>query len=599
MSVSVDQPPPMKHPGYTQRTMSERRTHGRELLSALVTYRYDSKHGYEPPSVHRARDANHRREDEGQETTDLDAQSYETWYPSPSDETTSAIQDLPSTTVSPVNEPTADASMVSLTRSPLKILNMTNIPNKLPHPLASNLIVSPQASHTGTAKPTPQTQQTPHHLPEKIFLTLVVTGGVVFLILWAAIRLGSCKRPRWRWRRSIPPLPTVRDRKRTQGDGGLGIPLSLSRKQNHTPPQRIYKSSHWTRTNYQSGIPRPTPPATIGRSTSQGMLGNANATSGQEINKRAEQDQYPFTGAGNCASSSAPPTQRPPSAAPPVVSRLSTVSILLQPNSSDYSQLGSEIGLAIDTPTGPDQRQKLVSWSSVRSLTRAVKGAAVLRRSAVSFASSDSQTSAAIGRALIKATYYTPSPYPRESIPSPSRSQCTEEHDCQQERGLRRSKTQRGQERGVQTPTPDASSLVSSRPALETNDLMEVTQGATNTVSAYSQNQPVSSSDITNEMIVDPAASGSPTSLSAASFVSTLFRTSAGELSEESRDLLAGTLPNATSLEKEVEEQPPRERPLPPTPPLDQTYTDIGSAAADDDSVTDDEGEICTSSYDG
>lgn len=583
----------MKHPGYTRRTMSERRTHGGDLLSTLVTNRYDSKHGYEPPSVHHPRDTNHRREDEGQETTDLDAQSYETWYPSPSDETTPAIQDLPSTTVSPVNEPTPDVSMASLTHSPLKVLNMTNVPNKLPHPLASNLIMPPQAGPTGTAKPTPQTQQTP---PERILLTLFVTGGVVFLIIWAAIRLGSCKRPRWRWRRPIPSLPTVRDKERTQGDSGLEIPLSLSRKQNHTLPQRIYNCSQWTQTNCQSGIPRLTPPATMGRSTSQGMLDNANVTSGQEVNKHAEQDQYPFTGAGNCASSSAPPTQPPPSTATPIMSRLSTVSMSLQPNSSDYSQLGSEIGLAIDTPTGPDQGQKLVSWSSVRSLTRAVRGAAVqVRRSAASFVTSDSQTNAAIGRALIKTTYYTPSPYPRESTPSPSHSQCMDEHDSQQERGLERSKTQRGQERSVQIPIPELSSLVSSlsRPPLETDDAMEVIEGATNAVSAYSQNQPASSSDITNGMIVDPAA---PTSLSAASIVSTPFCTSEGELPEESRGLLAGTLPHRTS--KEVEVQPPRERPLPPTP-LDQTYTNLGSMAADDDSATNGEGEICTSTSDG
>ena len=497
--------------------MSARPLHARSVLFSPATNGRHSKQRHRPSLAHRGK-ADHRRDRGEEETTGSNDEDYEaSWYLPPPDGT----EDPPSTTVSQVDEPTPDVSKVNvIAHPPLKILNMTNIPD---HPLATNLIMPvPQPSHT-----TP-TSQTPRHVPEKVLLALFVLGGVLLLICWTALKLGSCNRPKLRRRKPILLLPTVRDRKRT--DGSARLP-SFARNQNAMISQINYNADPQTQTQRQLGTPRSTSPETMGRTTPQGVANNRSATSGQDIN--AEQERYPFTAIGNCASSSALTSS---TTTTPIVSR---PTMILVPNLSDHSQLGSEVrSAAIDATTVPNPRSKLVSWNS---LIYAVKRATVFRRSMTTIASSDSQTSEAIGRALSKATYYTPSPYPRESIPSPSRSQFAEGLDSQQDHGLGGANIQCGQEREPRTSTP-LSSLASPDDATQIIEGMESVARET------------AISDIAHDVSVDSTALGGPTSVAS-------FHPSA---SEAGRDLLAGTL--RTSLEKEIEDQPSQERPLPPIP---------------------------------
>ncbi|KAL4077100.1 hypothetical protein V8B97DRAFT_1939644 [Scleroderma yunnanense] len=521
--------------------MSKRQHHTENIPSTLVTKGDDFKHRYEPLSAYS--DRGDRKPEHG----------------GPSDVTKPTTQDLPSVTMLRANDPIADPQTDNfIVHPPLKILNMTN---KLPRPLATNLIIPPsQANHTGTAKPAPQTLEVPHHTAEKVLIALLVTGGVVLLITWAAIRLGSWL-PRSGWRLSTPSLPIVRGGRRAYGNSGLkNLPVFSS-----TVPQRNYNGASWTWTKFQPGIPKVTPPVMIGRRASERIEDNE-PPAGQEINERAEADPYPFTGIENRTLSGASPIQPPRSVVSRTVSRLSKASMAPQPNSPSCSQHDSVVGLAIDSPTGVGQRQKVASWSKIRTLTRAVKDAAMLRRSTTTSASADLQLRGVIGQALIKATYYTPSPYP------PRRSQYEEDH--QHQRSLEQPNTQFGQEKGTLTSAPDLCSLVSSLPrsTLHTDDAMGVIGGTKSCVSKCSENTPVprevSCHDVTTNVNTTPL--GSPMTLllseSVASSVGMHCRASEGQLSEEARDVLGGTLSPGTSLEKEVENPPSQERPLPPTP---------------------------------
>lgn len=562
--------------------------------------------GYKTFSVHHAQS---RPKD--YEGTDVQAPSSDASPPSNKTITTGSSMLSPSnTSVSQSSEFTSHApNPTFVPLPPLKTLNLTEAQAEMApqHSTAPNSTISSVSLPSSPAQPIRHTT-TNHHTATIAIITLSVAGGVVLLIAFVVIRL--IRRPRWR-KMPTPSLPILQHDTFPDEKGEADGSPVFGGKECYSPSLRNAKGDLWTWTQYQSGIPKPAPTVTITRSTSEDVsrVGKEHETGGSRNQQSSAQwqDQNLLTGTGSGApkcGTTAAPLQPIQNAITRAVSRLSTISMSLYPNSPNYSQIGSEVGLAIDALPNEEhdgQRKRTESLRSRSSMlapaSTNARDAAVLRRSQ-SFAYGGMQIGSNIpnatdrqpngGRARIKSTYYTPGCYPRASNGAARRNMYEQGHDYEQHHqpshSVQRSDSQRGRETqalktvlGLGSPIPP-----SPQPTLYPDDSMSVIEEAKKiTVIGRSHKKPIPKQATSYEQAdesTDTAALGSlmmvdfSASTSKGSLVNirpceaARERQRAGETGSTPR----GTAPQKASLKKRVEDKPPRVPSPPPLPSLAQ-----------------------------
>ncbi|KIJ69315.1 hypothetical protein HYDPIDRAFT_164896 [Hydnomerulius pinastri MD-312] len=501
-------------------------------------------------------------------------------------------------------------------------------PGPTPQPTQSSAVPPAAGQH---ARPPPAGT---HRLSTTAIIALSVSGGLAILILAILVRL--IRRPRKR-KTPTPSLPILQDETFPDEDKfEMEASPVFGGKERFSPSLRNTKGNTglWTWTQYQSGIPKPAPTVTVTRSSSQdqieGIADNSNTHERRDIstgNQRASiharnQNQYLFTGIGHLApkNTSAAPLQPVQSAITRAVSRLSTVSMSLYPNSpGGYSQVAADVGLAIDgaavddyaSPASAMQRQKeriAASRNRASMLPPAnAKDLAALRRSQ-SFAYGGMEPASPVspapnrappngGRARIKSTYYTPGLYPRTSTaptsyPKHDHDRERADGNCRQQNpGVQRSNSHRGRDLtsalGLASPVPP-----SPQPTLYPDDSMSVIGEAKKViVTGRSQKKPVpkQSSHYDKGMDSPPSDAAALGSLMMVDYAASKSTASLVNIrpSEAARGREAQTensngylAPAKTSLKKRVEDKPPRVPSPPPMPSLAQMALQHGNPEA-------------------
>ncbi|KAG0707660.1 hypothetical protein DFH29DRAFT_894845 [Suillus ampliporus] len=452
-----------------------------------------------------------------------------------------------------------------------------------------------------------------YHISKTAIIALSVVGGVVLLGVFIVIRLS--RRPRRR-KCPTPSLPILQDGAFPDQfeSKGSGSPV-FGGKERFSPSLRSARGNTglWTWTQYHSGLPKPAPTVTVTRSSS----GEPGKGSGSQENLLAEkggsfgrQDQYPFTGQGNPGQRTQPPLQPIQNAITRAVSRLSTVSMSLYPNSPANTIYGTtNVGVAIDSTaplTGDGQTMKRakdrVAAARARNSMVAppnAHDASSLRRSqSYAYGGMDVSTPASPGsgrspqnggRTRIKSTYYTPGSYPRTSAAPSAWLKDRGQHDGlhpDQAHGLQRSESHRGRETqaltcalGLASPVPP-----SPHPTLYPDDSMSVIGEAkkVTVTGTRSQKKPVPKAMITYDKMAsspsDAAALGSLMMVDFAASKSTasLVNIRPSEAARETREAQSqagqssGGSGQPKAMKKRVEDKPPRVPSPPPLPSLAQ-----------------------------
>lgn len=449
------------------------------------------------------------------------------------------------------------------------------------------------------------------HLSTAAIIALAVGGGLVLIVVVVLVKL--VKRPRRR-RTPTPSLPILHDgtfpRDRAESEGS---PI-FGGKERSSPTLQARgakgNTGIWTWTQYNSGIPKPAPAVTVTRSSSQDQLVTGSETIQQGSLGVVNTDttcargqnpgQYAFTGYGNSnailKAKNSVPLQPVQNAITRAVSRLSTMSMSLYPNSpGGYSQAAADVGLAIDgvthdepaNVTGPKYRDRMVTSRNRTSMIgsgNAKDGAALRRSQSFAYGGMEPTSPAAAsptpnrgqfngGRARIKSTYYTPGSYPRTSAAATNYGK----HDADRiPDGIRLEQNRVGQadsrrERdltsalGLTSPVPP-----SPQPTLYPDDSMSVIGEVKKvTLTGRSQKKPVpKASSRCESPPADTAALGSlmmvdyAVSKSTASLVN--IRPSEAARAREGQDQ------GKSNLKKRVEDKPPRVPSPPPIPSLAQ-----------------------------
>ncbi|KAF8844454.1 hypothetical protein BDN67DRAFT_994222 [Paxillus ammoniavirescens] len=552
------------------------------------------------------------------EITKVPAPIPDTGLPPPSDDTAAynAAPPPPSSQTSLAPKATSTHSHAAplstfIPLPPLKTLNLTSEgavihspvirPTSTPEPV--------QGAAAGVGQYTRPPVASSHPLSTTAIVALSVSGGLLIIVVAVLVQL--IKRPRRR-KTPTPSLPILQDG--TFQDDKFeseGSPV-FGGQERSSPSLRSTKGNTglWAWTQYHSGIPKPAPAVTVTRASSQDQQsGTADSSPhdivGDDKVVSVQVHQYPFTGIGNVAhkNTGGAPLQPVQNAITRAVSRLSTVSMSLYPNSpGGYSQIAADVGLAIDgaldeqsSPMIPKHKDKIaVSRNRTSMIAPAsAKDPAALRRSQ-SFAYGGMEPTSSIsenrgpsngGRARIKSTYYTPGPYPRTST-APT-SYLRHDHGGHSDGthhnpGAQRSDSRRGRDLtsaiGLASPIPP-----SPQPTLYPDDSMSVIGEAKKiAVTGHNQKKPVprrssyydqgldsppsDTAALGSLMMVDFAASKS-----AASLVN--IRPSEAARTREAQ---GGTpngysvAPGKVSLKKRVADKPPRVPSPPPIPSLAQ-----------------------------
>ncbi|KAH7889378.1 hypothetical protein F5I97DRAFT_1800846 [Phlebopus sp. FC_14] len=491
---------------------------------------------------------------------------------------------------------------------PLKTLNLTSLAAERDSlssasSRTSSTLALAQGVTSATDKPVPTLRASSHRLSTSTIIALSIGGGFVLLVIFVMIRL--IRRPHRR-KTPTPSLPILQDGTFPDEKYEPDHSPVFGGKERFSPPVRNTKGNTglWTWTQYQSGIPKPAPTVTVTRSSDETIPAAAN-NNGQENQRISCQgrDQYPFTGIGNVASKTGISTLQPAqNAITRAVSRLSTISLSLYPDSPGYSQAGTDVGVAIDgtttnnesmSPNAPRRKDRLASARNRASMlapTR-VRDAAALRRSQ-SFAYGGMEVTSPTppgadrtqpngGRVRIKSTYYTPGLYARTSTAASSHPRA--DHDRKHADGTRhpnhigmqRSDSQRAHALtnalGLMSPIPP-----SPHPTLYPDDSMSVIgEGKNVAVTGRSHKKPVpkqhsetvespagDAARLGNLMMVEFAASKSTASL-------VNIRPSEAAREREAPVGMSSAHPKA-GLKKRAEDKPPRVPSPPPLPSLAQ-----------------------------
>ncbi|KAG1772779.1 hypothetical protein EDD22DRAFT_814956 [Suillus occidentalis] len=479
---------------------------------------------------------------------------------------------------------------------------ITSTPSRSSSIQSHNAVQSAQAQ-----RPSPS-----HQISKPAIIALSVIGGVVLLGVFILIRL--LRRPRRR-KCPTPSLPILQDGAFPDHfeSKGSGSPV-FGGKERFSPSLRSARGNTgiWTWTQYHSGIPKPAPTVTVSKSSS----GEPVKGSGSQENLLAEkrtsfggQSQYPFTGQGNFGQRTQPPLQPIQNAITRAVSRLSTVSMSLYPNSpANTTYYGAtNVGIAIESTaplTGDGQtmtraKDRVAAGRARNSMVAPpnAKDASSLRRSQ-SYAYGGMDTTPASpgsgrsaqhgGRTRIKSTYYTPGSYPRTSAAPSAWSKDRGQQDgvhSDRTHNLQRSESHRGRETqaltcalGLASPIPP-----SPHPTLYPDDSMSVIGEAkkVTVTGTRSQKKPVPKAmlDYERSSSPDSAALGSLMMVDFAASKSTasLVNIRPSEAARETREAQSqggqnsgGSGQPKTSLKKRVEDRPPRVPSPPPLPSLAQ-----------------------------
>ncbi|KAG2157210.1 hypothetical protein DEU56DRAFT_968925 [Suillus clintonianus] len=451
-----------------------------------------------------------------------------------------------------------------------------------------------------------------HQISKPAIIALSIVGGVVLLGVFIVIRL--LRRPRRR-KCPTPSLPILLDGAFPDHfeSEGSGSPV-FGGKERFSPSLRSARGNTglWTWTQYHSGLPKPAPTVTVTKSSSGDPVKGSGSQENLLAEKRASfggQDQYPFTGQGNFGQRAQPPLQPIQNAITRAVSRLSTVSMSLYPNSPANTTYGAmNVGVAIDSTaplTGDGQtmiraKDRVAAGRARNSMVAPpnARDASSLRRSqSYAYGGMDLTTPASPGsgrspqnggRARIKSTYYTPGSYPRTSA-APSawlkdRGQQDGPHS-DRAHDLQRSESHRGRETqaltcalGLVSPVPP-----SPHPTLYPDDSMSVIGEAkkVTVTGTRSQKKPVPKAMLNYDKATSPdsAALGSLMMVDFAASKSTasLVNIRPSEAAREAREAQpqggqssGGSSQPKTSMKKRAEDRPPRVPSPPPLPSLAQ-----------------------------
>ncbi|KAG8217703.1 hypothetical protein J3R82DRAFT_5859 [Butyriboletus roseoflavus] len=296
------------------------------------------------------------------------------------------------------------------------------------------------------------------------------------------------------------------------------------------------------------------------------------------------------------------------------VSRLSTVSMSLYPNSpGGYSQVGADVGLAIDGVTHdepvnvavPKYKDRMMVSRNRTSMIApgSAKDAAALRRSQ-SFAyggmeptspptASPHMAQLNSGRARIKSAYYTPGSYPRTSAAPTNYGKRNPDHERDEvhleQNKVERTDSRRGRDLtsalGLTSPIPP-----SPQPTLYPDDSMSVIGEAKKvTLTGRSQKKPVpKASSHCDSPPSDAAALGSlmmvdfAGSKSTASLVN-IRPSEAARAREGQGGTYGGAVTGKSNLKKRVEDKPPRV----PSPPAIPSLAQMALQHADPEGYAD------------
>ncbi|KAH7913739.1 hypothetical protein BJ138DRAFT_1177837 [Hygrophoropsis aurantiaca] len=442
------------------------------------------------------------------------------------------------------------------------------------------------------------------HFSKTAIIVLSVIGGLVLLGALILIRL--LRRPRRR-KTPTPSLPILQDGLfPDQKYESEGSPV-FGGKERFSPSLRNTRGNTglWTWTQYHSGIPKPAPVLNVTNSEERDFV-EPNGASGQSYrNSISDQDRYryPFTGHGVSGTKPAQPAQ---SAITRAVSRLSTVSMSLYPNSPRNSNIGTDVGVALDGAVpmsyeGQANLKRVKEKAAAKNrlsmmASPSTKDSSRIRRSQtyggidVNSPAMPSRTEALApggGRARIQSTYYTPGAYPRTSVaPHTASAQGQSYNNLQPHHalGLNRSDSQRGPKThalttalGLVSPPPPPS----PQPTLYPDDSMSVIGESKKVIitgNGRNQKKPVPKNiagyDKLSSPLSESAALGSLMLVDFAASKSTasLVNIRPSEVAREARD---GQTSGASkqmkpSLKKRVEDKPPRVPSPPPIPSLAQ-----------------------------
>ncbi|KAF8447751.1 hypothetical protein L210DRAFT_3609974 [Boletus edulis BED1] len=532
------------------------------------------------------------------EITNVPAPIPDTGLPPPSADTTTLVTSPVSASQTPVTLKASPSRSHVPSRSTfvplpsLKTQNLTEIEEAAAH---SSLVIHPTptvrpvaTTMAGTDSRNPSPHLNTPHLSTTAIIALAVSGSLTLFI--GVVLVILIKRPRRR-RTPTPSLPMLHDGSfpddKVESEGS---PIFGGKERSSPTPQtRSAKGNTglWTWTQYNSGIHKPAPTVTVTRSSSRDQLLTVGQST-QQGGPGQNRGQYSFIGYGNSngisKSKSPIPLQPVQSAITRAVSRLSTVSMSLYPNSpGGYSQIGGDVGVAIDGVTRdepgdirvPRYKDRMMATRNRTSLIApgSAKDAAAVRRSQ-SFAyggmeptspptASPNRVQLNGGRARIKSTYYTPGSYPRASAATPG-------YGKQEVEG---GESRRGGDLAtaleLTSPIPP-----SPQPTLYPDDSMSVIGEAKKvTLTGRSQKKPVpKSSSHCDSPPFDTAALGSlmmvdfAASKSTASLVN--IRPCEAARSREGQGEPGCVV--KSNLKKRVEDRPPRVPSPPPMPSLAQ-----------------------------
>ncbi|KAG1905830.1 uncharacterized protein F5891DRAFT_1006783 [Suillus fuscotomentosus] len=514
------------------------------------------------------------------------------------------------------------AAITGKSISAISVSTFTPLPPLLslePTPTADNehaIVITPVPSRMSSTQshstvPSAQVQRPSpsHQISKSVIIALSVVGGVVLLGVFILIRL--LRRPRRR-KCPTPSLPILQDGAFPDhfGSEGSGSPV-FGGKERFSPSLGNARGNTglWTWTQYHSGIPKPAPTVTVSKSSSGEPVKGSSSQENLLSEKSTSQNQYSFTGQGNFGQRTQPPLQPIQNAITRAVSRLSTVSMSLYPNSpANTTYYGAmNVGVAIEsaTPlTGDGQtmaraKDRVAAGRARNSMVALpdAKDASTLRRSqSYAYGGMDTTpTSPGTGRSAqnggrtrIKSSYYTPGSHPRTSVAPSTWSKDRGQQDglhSDRTYGLQRSESHRGRETqaltcalGLASPVPP-----SPHPTLYPDDSMSVIGEAkkVTVTGTRSQKKPVpkampnhdkssspDSAALGSLMMVDFAASKSTASL-----VNIRPSEAAREMQEtqtQGGQNSGGFGQPKTSLKKRVEDRPPRVPSPPPLPSLAQ-----------------------------
>lgn len=557
------------------------------------------------------------------EITNVPAPIPDTGLPPPSADTTTLITPPVSASHTSVtskassSRPHAASKSTFVPLPSLKTQNLTEIEEAAAH---SSLVFHPTPSIRPVAATTASSDSHDHsaqlntsHLSTTAIIALAISGGLTLFIVIVLVKL--FQRPRRR-RTPTPSLPILHDG--TFPDDKVeseGSPIFGGKE--HSSPTLQARGAKgntglWTWTQYNSGIPKPAPTMTVTRSSSQDQLLTVNQTTqqdslgvidnGKTYVQGQNQGHYPFVGYGNSntllKTKSPIPLQPVQNAITRAVSRLSTVSMSLYPNSpGGYSQVGADVGLAIDgvTHDGPADvaiqkyKDRMMTSRNRTSMiaTGSAKDAAALRRSQ-SFAyggmeptspptASGNVAQSNGGRARIKSTYYTPGPYPRTSAAATQYGKHNTDHEHDgihlEQHRIERADSRRGRDLtsalGLTSPIPP-----SPQPTLYPDDSMSVIGEVKKaTLTGRSQKKPVpkASSHCDSPSASDAAALGSLMMVDFAGSKSTASLVNIRPCeAARAREGQGGTGTGKSNLKRRVEDKPPRVPSPPPIPSLAQ-----------------------------